>query len=90
MGGLGSFLAGIAATVTKRAMAGIGMGIVSYAAVSAVLNQVLSSAKAAWGGFSGDALALVQMAGGGEFMSIVAGGLIASVTLTTLKRFEVK
>lgn len=89
-GGLGSFLAGIAGTVTKRALSGIGVGIVSLVAVKAALEQALSAAKAAWGGFGGEALQLVQMAGMPTFMSIVAGGLVASLTVATLKKFEVK
>jgi ABC-type Co2+ transport system permease subunit len=89
-GGFGSFLAGIAGTVTKRALAGIGVGIVSYAAVTTALQQALSSAKAAWSGFAGEALQLVQMAGVTQFLSIVAGGLLASVAITALKKFEVR
>jgi len=88
--GLGSFLAGIAATVTKRAMVGIGMGVVSFAALSTALQAALSSAKAAWGGLTGDVLAMVQIAGASTALSILAGGLVASVSVMLLKRFEVR
>lgn len=90
MSGLGSFLAGIAATVTKRAMVGIGLGVVSFAAVNQALSAALGAAKGAWGGLAGESLALVQMAGGTVFVSVLAGGMVASLSITALKKFEVR
>lgn len=90
MSGWGSFLAGIASTVTKRAMVGIGMGIASYAGLSAALNAALGAAKAAWAGLGGEALAFLQMAGAVTFVSVVAGGMVAAVSVTALKKFEVR
>lgn len=90
MAGFGTFLAAVAGPVVKRAMSALGIGVVSYAAVSTALNTMLSAAKTAWAGLGGEALALIQIAGLNTAASIVAGALTASVALQVLKRFEVK
>lgn len=89
-GGFGSFLAGIAATVTKRAMVGVGLGVVSFAAINAALTAALNAAKAAWAGLGADVLAFLAIGGVPSFMSIVAGGLVAAAAIVGLKQFEVR
>ena len=89
MAGFGTFLVSLAGPIAKKVLTSLGVGVVSYAAVSAALAAVLSNAKAAWGGLAGDSLALIQMAGVSTAASILAGALTARVTLQLLKRFEV-
>ena len=89
MAGLGTFLVAIAGPVVRKALTSIGIGIVSYAALSTALNTALSSAKGALGGFGGDAASIVQMSGVFDAMSIIAGALIARVALAQLKRLEI-
>lgn len=89
MGGLAAFFVGLAAPAVKRVLAALGIGLVSYAAVSTALNAALAAARAAWAGFGGDALSIVQLAGVGEAASILAGALTARVGLMVLKKFEV-
>lgn len=88
MPAIGTWLLSLAGPVIKRFLSALGIGIVSYAALSTALNQALGAAKAAMGGLSGDALGLVQLAGVPDAMSIIAGALIARVSLMVLKRFE--
>ena len=90
MSGLGTFLAGLAGPLVKRALAALGFGVVSYAAMTAALNQALSAAKNAWAGLAGfpEALALIQMAGVSTAASIIAGALVARVALQSLKKLE--
>lgn len=86
----GTFLMAIAGPVAKKVMVALGVGILSYAAVSAALTAALSAAKSAWGAFGGgafsEALSLVQMAGVPTAASIFAGALIANVALEFGKR----
>lgn len=90
MNGFGTFLAAIAGSLAKRVLTAIGIGIVSYAAMSAALNAALAAAKNAWAGLAGfpEALALVQMAGVSTAASIIAGALVARVALQSLKKLE--
>jgi hypothetical protein len=90
MSAFGTFLVAITGPVVKKAMVALGFGVMSYAAVGAALNAVLSSAKSAWSGLGGDALQLIQLAGVNTAASILAGALVARVTLQVLKRFELR
>ncbi|KAF1003057.1 MAG: hypothetical protein E5299_02544 [Burkholderia gladioli] len=88
MSGLGTFLAAVAGPIVKRALVALGFGVVSYAAITAALNAVLSQAKAAWAGLAGEALALLQLAGVNTAASILAGALVARVARQSLKKLE--
>jgi len=89
MGAVGTWLVSLAGPAAAKILAALGVGIVSYAALSAALATALSSAKAAWGGLAGDALALIQMSGASTALSIVAGALLARLAFQAVKRFEV-
>ena len=86
----GAFLAAIAGPIAKRVLTALGVGVVSYAAVSLALNAALAAAKQSWAGLGGvgfgEALALAQMAGVPTAASIFAGALIASVALEFTKK----
>lgn len=88
MAGLGSFLVAIAGPVAKKALTGLGIGVVSYAAMTTALNAALDAAKTAWSGFGGDSLALVQISGMPTALSIITGALVARVALMQLKKLE--
>jgi hypothetical protein len=88
MTGVGTWLVSLAAPLTRKVLASIGVGVVSYAAISVALNAALDAAKSAWAGFGGDALAIVQLAGVSEAMSIIAGALIARVSVMALNKLE--
>ncbi len=87
----GAFLVGIAGSVAKRVLSALGIGLVSYAAMSAALTAALNAAKNAWAGLSGfpEALALIQMAGVTTAASIISGALIARVSMQSFKKFEI-
>ena len=88
MANLGAFFVALAGPVVKKAMTALGIGIVSYAAISTALTSALGAAKSAWSGFGGDSLALLELSGVSTALSIVAGALIARVALMQLKKLE--
>lgn len=87
--GFGSFFAALAGPLAKRVMIALGFGVVSYAGISTALNIALDSAKSAFSGFTGDSLALVQIAGLPSVLSILAGALVARVSVMALKKLEI-
>lgn len=89
MPGLGSFIVSLTGPVVKKALSSIGVGLVSYAALSSALNAALGAAKGALGGLSGSALSMIQLSGCLDALSIIAGALIARVALQSIKKFEV-
>ncbi len=90
MAGFGTFLGALVAPLAKKVLVGLGVGVITYAAVSTALSAALSAAKAAWSAFGGgaftEALALAQMAGIPTAASILAGALVANVALEFGKR----
>lgn len=90
MGGIGTFLAAIAGPIAKKVLIALGFGVASYAAVATALSAALGAARSAYGGMSGDVLALVDLAGVGVAASILAGALTARVSLQVLKKLELK
>jgi hypothetical protein len=88
-GGLGTFLVALAAPLARKVMFSLGLGVVSYGALTAALTAALSAAKQNLAGFTGDALSILQNTGVFTAMSIIAGALTARVGLMVLKRFEV-
>jgi hypothetical protein len=83
---MGAFLLAMVGPLVRRALVSLGVGVLSYAAVSVALNAALASAKAAWAGLTGDTLALIQMAGVSTAASILAGALVARVALQFTKK----
>lgn len=86
--GAGAFLVALAGPVARRVLASLGLGLVTFLGAQAALGAVLSAAKSAMGGFTGDAAALFALAGGNTAASIIAGALVMRVSMMVLKRFE--
>lgn len=87
---LGVWLLSLAGPAVKRALASLGIGIVSYAALSAVVAQAIDSARSAYGGITGDLAGLLGLSGIGEAAAILAAALTARVTYAAAKRFILK
>ena len=89
MAGIGTLLVGLAGPLARKVLASVGFGIVSYAALSTALNAALSAAKGAMGGFTGEAAQIVYMSGIAECFSIIAGALVARVSMATFKKLDI-
>ena len=89
MGALGTWLVSLATPFISKILLALGVGIASYAAVSFALTAAIGSAKAAFAGFTGDGLALVQLSGMSEAIGIVCGAMVARVSLAAVKKLEV-
>lgn len=89
MGGLGSFLVGLAGPLVRRVLLSLGMGFVGYAGVAVVVNQMIASAKASWSGIPADAMLLLQIGGVSTAFSIIVGSFLVKLSLNVVKRLEV-
>jgi len=88
-GGWGSFLAGIAGPVAKRALTALGIGVVSMVGVDAAIQSAVNSAKAAFGSMTGVVADIVAISGFFSAASILAGGLVAAGSLMVMKKLAV-
>jgi hypothetical protein len=85
--GWGAFLLAMAGPLAKQVMVSLGFAVVTYVGVSTAVDALLSSARSAWAGtFSADVAQLVAMAGLNTALSILAGALIARVSMMAMKR----
>lgn len=84
--GWGTFLAGIAGPVAKKVLTSVGIGVLTIAGIQTAITSALNSAKAAFGGMTGEALQIVAISGAFSAVSIIAGGLVAAGTLIAFKK----
>lgn len=72
---LATFLAGISGTLAKRVLASLGMGMVSFTAVTVALNALIVSAQSAYASVSGVILQLLGLAGFGTGLGMLTAAL---------------
>lgn len=82
-------LTALAAPLAKKVLAALGMGIVSYAAITAALAGVTSAITSAYGAITGDIAAILSLAGFGQAMGIILGAMAARITYAQLNQLQV-
>lgn len=87
---LATWLASIVGPLAWRILAAIGVGVVVFQGVDSAVTGGLDYARNAWGQFGGPAADLVALSGINTALGIMAGGVIARVSLMVLKRFMLK
>lgn len=89
MSTLSGVLTALAAPLAKKVLAALGMGIVSYAAITAALAGVTSAITSAYGAITGDIAAILSLAGFGQAMGIILGAMAARITYAQLNQLQV-
>lgn len=85
-----AFLMALVSPIARRVLTSLGLGVITYTGVDLAVGGVLSQAKAAWaGGLAGNAAQLVAMAGVNTALGIIAGGIVARVTMIAFKRMAI-
>lgn len=82
-------LTALAAPLAKKVLTALGMGIVSYAAITAALAAVTSAITTAYGAITGDIAAILSLAGFGQAMGIILGAMAARLTYAQLNQLQV-
>lgn len=89
MGTLSAFLIGIAGNLAARVFLALGIGIVSYAAVTTLLNSVISQLQGYYNSIPVTTLQLANLGGLGTFMSIITAAFITRASLMVVKKFRI-
>ena len=89
MGSLAAFLMGITGSLVARAFVALGISIVSYAALTTVVGNIIGIMQTNYNALPSTTLQLANLGGLGEFMGIITAAFIARVSLIALKRFRV-
>lgn len=83
---LGAFLSAAVGPLAKRVLQALGIGIISFAGLSAALNGVIDAVKSNWGGVTGQLLDLMQLAGFNTAIGIILGAMVAKLSFTLTER----
>lgn len=84
---LGSFLSAAAAPLVRHVLVALGIGILSYASVTALLAALVAQGHVYWSGMPELVIALLGLAGMGQAMGIIVGAITFRVGLNTLSRY---
>lgn len=90
MGGIAAFLMAMAGPMVMRMLLSVGVGTVTFVALTAAVNALLSSAKTATAGLTGVVFQLVAMAGFFDAMGIAGGALVSYMSWALLKKFALR
>lgn len=85
---LAAFLLSIVGSLAGRVLLSLGIGVVSYAALSTLATNVVSTSQANYAVIDSRVLQLINLGGIGEFLGIVSGALISKATLSAIKRLR--
>lgn len=77
----------LAGPIVKRALVALGVGVISYAAVTAAFTQVQSTLISLFGTASSNVIWMIDAAGFLQGVGIVLGAYSAKLSLQTLTRF---
>lgn len=89
MGSFGAFLLSLAGPIARKVLASLGLGIVSYAGLTLVANQVRDAVVNSYGQISGSVLDILNLLGAGQAIGIVLGGIIARAAFAAISRIGV-
>lgn len=91
-GSLGVFFAAAIGGIVARVLFSIGLGVVSYVGVTALMNQLVDMVHQELGGITSDVLHVVGMAGFDVFLSLCLSAHIGTVSFlmasTGFKRMQ--
>ena len=82
-----AWLMSLAAPLAGRVLLSIGLGTVTFVGLSAAVSGLLSAAKASAQGLLPEVAQILALAGVFQALSIIAGGVVTSLALISLKRF---
>jgi hypothetical protein len=85
MGAIATLILSLTGSVAARVLTSLGIGIFSYAALSTLAQQVVSSAQGAFNGLAGPTLQIINLGGGGEALGIISAALISRASLAAIK-----
>ncbi|WP_244191259.1 DUF2523 family protein [Ralstonia insidiosa] len=83
---LAAFLMALVGPLARQILVSLGIGLITFVGLDAAVSAGLSAAKGALGGMTGGMVAIAARAGMFTAMSIIAGGMVARISLITVKK----
>lgn len=86
---LAAFLLSITSTLTMRVLTSLGIGFVSYAALSTAVGGLITAVNSNYSLIDPVVLNLLNLAGFGTSLSITTAAITARVALLSIKKLQV-
>lgn len=86
MANLWAFLLAAVYPLAKKVLIMLGIGWITYEALTALVNSVISAAVTNWGGVTGAALQLSSLGGIPQVLGIICGALVARVSFVLVAK----
>ncbi|MFY9327487.1 MAG: DUF2523 domain-containing protein [Georgfuchsia sp.] len=86
MGNFASWLVALAGPVAKRVLIALGIGVVSYAGYSSIVEQIKTLVLNQWGSLTGPMVVFLSIGGIGESLGILLSALATRAALMAAER----
>lgn len=89
MGWLAGFLIGIVGPLASRVLISLGVGITSYAGLTALTNEMIGHINGLYTTIPSNILSLLDMSGLGVGIGIITSAMLTRITLKSIRVFHV-
>lgn len=86
MGNLAVWFLGLVGPLAKKVLLMLGIGTLTYAALTPLINSIISNAQSMFGQIGGTTAQLIGLAGIPQVFGIIAGALVARVSFISLNK----
>ena len=86
---MGAFLMALAGPLARQVLVSLGIGLITYLGLDLAVSGALSAAKGSLGAMPASVAAILARGGVFTAMSILAGGVMARVSMMTMKKLGV-
>jgi hypothetical protein len=83
---IGAFFNNAIGPLARKALAALGLGVISYTAVSSAINSLIDTAKGYFDGLPGFVLSIMSLAGLGQAMAMITGALLVRAALASTSK----
>jgi len=83
---LGKFFEGNIGAIVTKALSFIGVGVLTYGALTTAFNAALTFTQSHYNGLAPDILALVGLGGFGEAAGIIVGAMAGKIAMQSFKK----
>ncbi|GAB1393798.1 hypothetical protein MASR1M60_19620 [Rhodocyclaceae bacterium] len=86
MGNLAVWLMSLVGPLARKVLLMLGLGTVTYAALTPLVNSIIANAQGVFGQVGGAVGQILSLAGFPDALGIISGALVAKVTFVALGR----
>lgn len=86
---IAAFLMAITGSLTARVLTSLGIGFISYTALTSLASAIISGVSGAYNSAGGNVLAILNLLGVGQAFGIILGAMVTRASMSAIKRLGV-